>query len=212
MIRRQNGKTIHRWEEGLPLASMTRRRLLEQMGIALGGALSGGVVSAVLGGCKPRSPAGSWTPRTLTSDQDALVVEIAERILPATETPGATDARVNEFVDTLLTDWLGDAERDRFLDGLTALDAEAVRRFDRPFVDLSQERQIALLEPLDVEAAELRRAAAGAREEVDEMPFFGLMKEMTLVGYYTSEIGMVEELQHTGFTGTFDGCVPLETA
>jgi glucoside 3-dehydrogenase (cytochrome c) hitch-hiker subunit len=190
------------------MTSMTRREVLQRVGILLGGSMSAGVVTAVLEGC--RGPgAGSFTARTLTPTQAELVAEIAERILPATDTPGAKDAGVAEFIDLLLTDWLDDADRDRFLAGLGELDNEARRRFGASFLELDAERQLALLEPLDLAAAERRVAAAEAHEEIDEMPFFGLMKEMTLVGYYTSEVGMRKELHYQGFLGYFEGCVPV---
>jgi gluconate 2-dehydrogenase gamma chain len=66
-----------------------------------------------------------------------------------------------------------------------------------------------MLAPLDEEAAEVRQSAARAGTEVEEPSFFGMMKEMTLVGYYTSEIGMTQELQHLRAAGSFAGCMPL---
>ncbi len=65
-------------------------------------------------------------PKVLTPQQDALVVAVAEMIIPRTETPGATDAKVNEFVDTLLAGWYDDDDKRQFLHGLDAMDAEAM--------------------------------------------------------------------------------------
>lgn len=188
---------------------MTRRQVLQRIGVVLGGAVSAGVVVAVLSNERWRGGRAGWKPRTLTGELDELVATIAELIIPETDTPGARAARVDEFIDLLLSEWLDDADRDRFLAGLAELDATARSRFGAPFVELAAQRQVALLRPLDEAAAELRRAAAEAGEEVEEMPFFGLMKEMTLVGYYTSEVGLTEELGYEAYTGSFEGCVPL---
>ncbi len=189
---------------------MTRRQVLQGLAVLLGGTVSSPVVAAALSERRPVKTIGAWQPRTLTEEQDRLVTAIAELILPATETPGATAARVNEFVDLLLSDWLDAEERDRFLAGLADLEDRCRSRFERPFLELSAAEQLELLAPLDAEAAALRQAAARAGREVDELPFFGMMKEMTLVGYYTSEIGMRQELKYLENPGSYSGCVPLD--
>ncbi len=150
-----------------------------------------------------------WQPRTLTAEQDRQVTALAELIVPATDTPGAAEAGVNQFIDLLLTDWLDAEERDSFLAGLAELDAASRERFGRSFPELSSSEQFELAAPLDAAAAELRRRAAETGEEIDELPFFGRMKEWTLVGYYTSEIGMTRELQFLRVAGSYHGCLPL---
>ncbi len=190
--------------------SMTRREMLQGVTALLGGVLSSSVAAAILGCGRDRAVRAPFVPRTLTAEQNELVATIAELIIPATDTPGARAAGVNEFVDLLLTDWLEDEERDRFLAGLASLDEDCVARVGRPFVDLGVEEQVAFLRPLDEEAAEIRRAAiAAGQPEIEDPPFFVMMKEWTLVGYYTSEIGMTQELQHLRVAGRYAGCEPL---
>lgn len=140
-----------------------------------------------------------------------MVTTIAELILPATDTPGAKAARVNEFIDLLLTDWFDESDRERFVNGLEGLEAESRGSFDRPFLELGASEARALLQPLDSEAVEMRVAAlrSGSRN-VAGLPFFGMMKEMTLVGYYTSEIGATQELAYDAVSGSFAGCVPFD--
>ena len=176
----------------------------------LGGVLSSSVAGAILG-CGPRR-AGSagWQPRTLTGDQDELVATIAELILPATDTPGAREAGVNEFVDLLLTDWLDAEGRDAFLERLSGFESDCLASHGRSFLELSSDEQMAVLVPLDEQAAALRKAAKEAGlSEVEEPPFLLTMKEWTLAGYYTSEIGMTQELQHLRISGSYAGCMPL---
>ena len=97
-----------------------------------------------------------------------------------------------------------------FLAGLAEFDGDCQARFGRSFQALTPEEQMAMLVPLDEEAAELRKAAkAAGLRQVEEPPFFLTMKEWTLAGYYTSEIGMTEELQHLRISGTYVGCKPL---
>jgi hypothetical protein len=132
---------------------------------------------------------------------------IAEAVLPATDTPGAREAKVHEFIDLLLTDWLSDEERNRFLIGLAELDAACREQTGAPFPELSPELQLDFLRPYDEAAVAARHAR---QDDDDPLPFFGTMKEMTLVGYYTSEIGMTRELQHRLVFQSFDGCVHVD--
>lgn len=190
---------------------MNRRELLKGIGVLLGGSVSPAVVSAVMADEGRQTTGGKWKPQTLSSDQDRLVTAIAEAIIPATDTPGAAEARVNEFVDLLLSEWLDEEVVQRFLAGLAELDSRSRDQPGRPFVDLTPDEQLALLAPLDQEVIELRRAAKEAGlNRVEDLPFFGLMKELTLVGYYTSEIGMTQELLHPEITSTYSGCVPYD--
>ena len=197
---------------------MTRRQILRQIALLLGGAISSPVTAAVLSSSRPSpgtaSGADDWIPRTLSPEQDRLVTVLAELILPATDTPGATDAEVNRFVDLMLTDWYDDDDRARFLAGLADLDKTSRETLGGSFLDLSAAHQTAVLEPLDRAGVEARIEAARdvGSFEVKNLPFFAMMKEMTLVGYYTSRVGVLEELEDGGFTGTYDACVPLPPA
>jgi len=144
-------------------------------------------LAGILAGCKARrTPAAAWRPRALDSDQAELLATIAEHILPETDTPGARAVGVHQFIDALVAESYGAEERQRFLAGLAALDGRA-------FLARPAGEQLALLRELD---------RAGD-------PFFRSLKELTLVGYYTSEIGATRELHHAPVPGRYDGCVPL---
>ncbi len=172
--------------------------------------VSSSLAGAILGCDRRRISGPGWRPTTLSREQDELVTAIAEAILPATDTPGAATAQVNRFVDLLLSEWLEPEESAGFLAGLEELERACRSRFDRSFVSLTPEEQLALLTPLDEEATGLREAARLAgRRHVEDPPFFLSMKEMTLAGYYTSEIGMTQELQHLRISGSYQGCKPL---
>ena len=143
-------------------------------------------------------------PLVLTAHQDATVAAIAERIIPATDTPGATAARVNEFVDILLAEWLDAEDRDSFVRGLLLVDVRASDTYGGPFIDISEDQQIDLLSSLDAEVAALQNAKLSAEDH-----FFRRMKWFTLYGYYTSEIGAVEELAQVIIPGRYDPCAPV---
>lgn len=146
--------------------------------------------------------AQDWTPKTLTAPQNELVVALTELIIPETETPGARAARVNRFVDQVLTDAPA-AVRDSFTRGLAWIDARSRALFKREFLAASAEQQTALLSRIssDVE-----------QEEAIGREFFQAIKGMTINGYYTSEIGLRQELGDNGqlFLPQFQGCSHAE--
>ena len=183
---------------------MDRREALRHVGALMGGALSAGTIAGMLGGCRAGPPTGAFRARTLTGGRDELVATIAELVIPETDTPGARAARVHEFIDAMLTDWYDAEERDRFLHGLAALDARANTSDGVPFLELSQEAQTGLLLELETEAAEGAGSTAASGP-----PFFHAMKSLTLLGYYTSEIGATQELRVMPM-GEYRGDVPFD--
>ena len=150
--------------------------------------------------------------KVLDPHQNATVVAIAELIIPTTDTPGATAAKVNEFTDLMLAEWLDADERTRFLEGLADLDARSRKKFGKDLTACTPAQQTELLELLDLELAAMRDAERqGARREpTPAQGFFRMMKRLTLVGYYTSEVGATEELHNPIIPGRYDGCVLLE--
>jgi hypothetical protein len=140
-------------------------------------------------------------PRALTAAEYQIVVSAAERIIPRTATPGATDARVADFIDVMLADWYDPPDRARFKAGLRELDRSATRVTGRGFVLAERRQQIELLETLDRELSVRREAKeAGADDH-----WFAVLKHLTIWGYYTSRPGIVEELGVQLVPGRYDG-------
>jgi hypothetical protein len=162
----------------------------------------------------PQTPA----LKILNAHQDATVTSAAELLLPATETPGAKAARVNEFIDHILADWYSEEDRKRFLDGLSDMDARSQKLFSKDFVALNSEQQAEVFQILSDELAQALEAVAtappGYRGEAPEPQenFYVMFRELTLTGYFTSEIGATQALHEVIIPGHFDGCTPLATS
>jgi glucoside 3-dehydrogenase (cytochrome c) hitch-hiker subunit len=161
-------------------------------------------------------PASGYTLRTLNPHQNDTVVGMIDQIIPATDTPGAKGARVNEFIDVILTEWADAEERKNFLDGLAGVDKQTNDLFGKNFVDASPAQQVTLLRSMDesVAAQRTRRMRHGNTipEERDKQlrgEFFNVFKGITVHGYYTSEIGFSQELNLQIIPGAQHGCVPL---
>ena len=161
-------------------------------------------------------PASGYTLRTLNPHQNDTVVAMIDQIIPATDTPGAKGARVNEFIDVILTEWADAEERKNFLDGLAGVDKQTNDLFGKNFVDASPAQQVTLLRSMDESVATLRtrrmRHGNTIPEERDKQlrgEFFNVFKGITVHGYYTSEIGFSQELNLQIIPGAQHGCVPL---
>jgi hypothetical protein len=143
--------------------------------------------------------------KTLNPHQNATVTTIAELIIPQTDTAGAKAAKVNEFIDLILTDWYDDVTTKRFLAGLADVDRRSEKLYGKKFVALKEAQQIELLKVLDGEAVLARRDIT----ELAPVNFFGMIKKLTLVGYYTSEPGFKNELHRTIIPASHSGCAPI---
>ena len=144
---------------------------------------------------------------SLNPHQYQTVTRMAEIILPETDTPGATAAHVNDFIDLILTEWYDEEERKRFLDGLAETDERSMARFGKAFVDLPPGQQEEIVRALDDEMAAAIAKPSGPGDEARDN-FFQAMKRLTLTGYFTSEAGAKQELHFKIIPGHYDGCVP----
>jgi Gluconate 2-dehydrogenase subunit 3 len=152
--------------------------------------------------------------KALTPHQDATVTTIAELIIPQTETPGAKAAKVNQFIDLILAEWYDDATTARFLAGLADVDQRSRKLFGQKFVDCTNAQQVQLLKVLDDEATVARKQqtaaeAASYARTLAPLNFFGMMKKLTLLGYYTSEVGFKVELHKSIIPASHAGCVAI---
>ena len=216
--------------------AIDRREAVRRAVLLVGGSFSAAAVAAALerAAAAEGRPGAPWAPRALTAEQLEQVATIAEHIIPTTDTPGARAAGVQRFVDTMLAEYYTKSEREHFLRGLADLDARSRREYGRPFLGCAAAQQRRLLEQLDRETFDDRRPAAVATEASKEterggggiptsersdsssrarplLPFFRTMKELAIVGYYTSQLGATKELRYAQVPGKFDGCVPLGT-
>ena len=148
--------------------------------------------------------------KTLNPRQNATVTTIAELIIPQTDTPGAKAARVNEFIDLILTEWYDEEEKSIFMTGLADVDSRTRDLYGKDFVDCAEKQQVEILQALDDEVAARDQDARRRRSHPPQKNFFFMMKQLTLVGYYTSQAGFEQELHGEIIPSRHAACVPLE--
>ncbi|HEX6626887.1 MAG TPA: gluconate 2-dehydrogenase subunit 3 family protein [Gemmatimonadaceae bacterium] len=137
--------------------------------------------------------------RTLNPDQRRVVTQIAEMIIPETDTPGATSVKVPEFIDLILTEWATEEEKAAFLAGLSDIDVQAAAMGSPRFLDLAEAKRGEFLTGLDAK----RPAKAGAAHA------FERIKALTVYGYFTSEVVQTDILKTQMFFNGYDGNVPF---
>lgn len=159
---------------------MDRRTALSRITLLFGAAASATTVSAILSGCST-PPADGFSPRVLSSDELELLGRLTNLVIPDTDTPGALAAGVPRFIDTLLDEYLLGPDAQSFKNNL------AIWARDSNASSLSDEDLLSLVAELD------ERTYSG--NDHTEHPFWGDLKMWTVFGYYTSEIGMTQELR-----------------
>lgn len=175
---------------------MNRRDLLKMITAATGAAFVGGNV--LLAGCTRRESSEEYR---FSPTDVVLLDEIAETIIPRTDTPGAKDAQVGQFMTVMVNDCYTKEEQAVFHRGITQLQAACLESYDSAFMNLSPEDRHGLVSQLDRES---RLHNAGQ----DNPHYFTMIKQLTLFGFFTSKVGATEALRYNAIPGHFDGCIP----
>lgn len=196
-------------EHSLPKQGLlTRREAILRVSAMLGGAALVGQ-TAMLAACsssgtKPLAPGTIANGARFTDSDLALLDEIAETMLPETSTPGAKAAGVGAFMALMVTDAYYPSDQAIFREGMAAVDARCREAVSRDFLAASPADRLKLLEALDAEQFDQMR------NQPPDAPrhFFRMMKELALLGYFTSEIGYTQAMRYAETPGRFDPCAP----
>lgn len=186
---------------------MERRELLAALTAMFGGALAAPCVSFL----ERADAATGATASLFTPPQRELVATATELILPTTDTPGAREAGVPAFLERMLVDWFYDDEREDFMAGLASLDLRAKEKTGESFVDSPEGDQVAILEALEKEGLQQMQKRGVSpmslvQANAPAPAFFPSLKQMTLLGYYTSEVGATQELVFNPIPGKYEPC------
>jgi hypothetical protein len=178
-------------------SSFTRRDALKRAALLLGAAaISPSLLNGVLH-AQPAAAGAGAKPKYLTAAQFAVASAVVERILPRTDTPGALDAGVPAFVDLMFGEFMTAEEKTRLSRGLDALANASFRGRQMSFAELNATEQDAVLQ------------GSLSAANNDPKSFFYQIKELTIVGYFTSEIVGKNVTNYDPIPGPFKGCVPI---
>ena len=196
---------------------MQRRELLKMIALITGGAVIGGDV--FLSGCK------TATKKTgiISIENIALLNEVGDTMIPVTDTPGAKAAQVGEFMDVFVSDCYTANQQKAFNDGLVTLNKVCNEKFKKDFEKMEATERTALLTALETEAKAFNKSIEDkekpAREEAKKtlkefigapLHYYTMIKQLTLMGYFTSEIGMTKAMRLLPVPGKYDGAYPYK--
>ncbi|MFL5739545.1 MAG: gluconate 2-dehydrogenase subunit 3 family protein [Flavisolibacter sp.] len=202
---------------------MDRRDAVKYISILVGGTFIG--ADAFLTGCKTKSS----SPTEWSQDDVAYLNEIGETILPQTFTPGAKAANVGQFMTTMVNDCYEEGDQKAFREGMDKLNDASNKKFSKSFMEASPQQRHDLLAELDKEAKDYQTKvnefnSNESKKEKDEVAkgnknykkqrmsshYFMMMKQLTLLGFFTSEVGATKAIRYIPVPGRFDGCVPYK--
>jgi gluconate 2-dehydrogenase gamma chain len=172
---------------------MNRREVIKRTALLMGSAVSAPAILGILNGCTAK-PGVDWNPQFFTQEQAFLVSELAEIIIPKTDTPGAKDAGVPAFIEQMVFKAYSDENREKFMTALQEFMTQS------EFIKLSSEKRTEYV------YAEHEKAIT---EKTQPRPFVMTMKELTMLGFFTSQPGATEVLQYAPVPGKYNGCMPL---
>jgi len=180
---------------------MNRRDAISRVSLLLGGTILG--AEAFLSGCSQPEKNIGGAGINFSNDDVAFLDEVAETILPATDTPGAKEAKVGEFMTRIVRDCYTDKDQKIFIDGMQKLNESSKKKYGHGFLDIKPEERHDLLVEMDKE----QKAYAASKKEEDPTHYFRMMKELTLWGYFTSEPGATKALRYVAVPGKYEGCI-----
>ncbi len=202
---------------------MERREAIKYISLLLGGTVVG--ANAFLTGCKSKTGSiHQWSEEDI-----AYLNEIGETILPKTSTPGAKDANVGQFMTVMVNDCYEESDQKVFREGMDKLNEAADKKFNNNFMKLSPQQRHELLVVIDKEARDYNEKVKdfNTKEDLTEREaiekgnlkyvrahmsphYFTMMKQLTMLGLFTSKTGMMDVLKYDPVPGRYEGCVPYK--
>lgn len=181
---------------------MNRRDALSRVALIMGGTFIG--AEAFLTGCKTNTKYGATI--NFTPDDVAYLDEVAETILPATNTPGAKEAKVGAFMQVYVKDCLEEKDQKAFMEGMQKLNDACNAKNGKDFMQCTPQERHDFLVALDKEAKDYQKT----KKEGDANHYFSMIKQLTLYGYFTSEPGATKALRYIAVPGKYEGCIPYK--
>lgn len=174
--------------------TINRRDALRYTALMLGGSVIG--ADAFLTGCASKNDG-----KTFLSEDDLLLLdEIGETILPeSSRSPGAKAAQIGAFMKAMIVDCYSESEQKIFMSGIEEVRREAKERYHQDFLTLTSAERFELLSDYD--------KAAREHKDKEQPHFFKMMKQLTILGYFTSEVGVTQAMRYDPAPGSYDGCV-----
>jgi len=178
--------------------SMERRELLKTIAVLTGASVIGADLFMI--GCKSKST------DYFSEDDISFFDEVAESIIPQTDTPGAKNAETGKFIALFATDCYDEPNRTILKEGISLLNESSNKKYKAGFINLNSSQKQELLINLDQEAKKYNsQDSVGTKEKPAH--YFTLIKQLTLLGFFTSKPGATKVLRYNPVPGKYEGCI-----
>jgi hypothetical protein len=173
---------------------MNRRDALKSVALLMGGTFIGS--TALLTGCAPES---QLKDLNFTAEDLAFLDEIGETIIPTTDTPGAKATKIGEFIQMMVKDCYDADQQTTFITGLNTIRTDFKAEKSVEFMEGTPEDRLAFLNTMH------QKYVASGEEKKPEI--IHMLRDLTVLGYFSSEIGATQALRYQETPGRFDPCV-----
>jgi len=193
---------------------INRRNALKKTAFILGGVVSGPTIAGIMHGCTVTNEP-DWIPELFSEKQALLITEIVDTIIPSTDTPGAKDVGVPKFIESMVMNVFTKEEREKFIDNLRAFSDRTVKEKGVDFMKLQTQEKYEYLMAVHEEEAmnpEMQLAFMRGFSNPGEngKPIILTIKELTVGGYCTSEVGATQILKYDKLPGEWHSCIPFD--
>jgi hypothetical protein len=177
--------------------AMNRRDAIKSVALMMGGAMVG--ANAILSGCAPEDQIVGleFSPKDI-----AFLDEIGEAIIPTTDTPGAKATKIGEFMQMMVKDTYNAEQQNTFVEGLNLIRKDYKASKGKEFMDATVEERTAYLNELQTNGK-----ATTDSDPAKVSMILGMLKDLTVLGYFTSEIGATQQLRYFEVPGRYDPCI-----
>ncbi|GAB3666773.1 gluconate 2-dehydrogenase subunit 3 family protein [Echinicola sediminis] len=182
--------------------NMNRRDALARVALIMGGTVVG--ANLFLSGCSRE--AAKNIESLFSPDVIDLLGDVADTILPPTSSPGAKEAGVGEFIPVMVRDCYSQIDQQSMVEGIGKLENSAKSKYNRIFQDLTKAERTELLTEIDKESMYHQKN----KGEEEPVHYFYLIKQITLLGYFTSELGATKALRYVAIPGEYIGDYPYK--
>ncbi len=208
---------------------MDRREAVKSVAFLIGGALSATTLATLFDSC---NEPGKDSAHLFTADQEKLVTELADIIIPTTpKSPGAKAANVGPFIVMMVKECYPDEAQKTFVKGLEDLEDRSKKEFGKSFLALSVKDREQLVTKVRDETVAEQKEDGEKQKKLDEQSkasdkqgnpmtvkekppgksyFFAIARDLTMLGFFTSEIGATQAYEYVQIPGRYDGCVDLK--
>ncbi|MFD0939310.1 gluconate 2-dehydrogenase subunit 3 family protein [Pedobacter boryungensis] len=214
---------------------MDRREAVKSVAFLIGGALSATTIATLFDSC---NEPGKNSENLFTSDQEKLISEIADIIIPTTaKSPGAKAANVGPFISMMIKECYPEDAQKAFVKGLENIETRSKKDFGKSFLEISVKEREQLITKVRDETVAAQKVESDANEKAMKLEmdiernkpekeranptavkdpqkttpqFFAIARDLTMLGYFTSEVGATQAYEYVQIPGRYDGCVDLK--